>query len=218
MSGSLGAQRSNQRPECNPEDVNSDTRASGHEHGPDSLRMCRLCIYAAGMADVNARDVETLREQLGREPRGVRAIETRCPVGHPQVVRVYPLVDGEPFPTLFWLSCPSLVRQISQLEHQGLVSRLEELVARDDELRARYFDDHRAYIRERWNELSERDRGWIDDQALSDVYHERGIGGILNWASVKCLHLHYAHHLARANVLGAWIDKHYQIDPCQADR
>lgn len=170
------------------------------------------------MASVSARDMDALREQLGREPRGVRAIETRCPVGHPQVIRVYPLVDGEPFPTLFWLSCPSIVRQISQLEHQGLISEMETRVARDDPLRAQYLEDHRAYIRERWTELAERDRQWIRDQGLSDALLERGIGGMVNWTSVKCLHLHYAHHLARANVLGARIDARCDVAPCRTDR
>lgn len=169
------------------------------------------------MGDVSDRDLDLLRQQLGREPRGVRAIETRCPVGHPQVVRVYPWVDGGPFPTLFWLSCPSLVRQISALEHQGLIAHLEALIVGDDDLREGLFDDHRAYIEERWNELSAQDQQWIRDQRLTDVFLERGIGGILNWTSVKCLHLHYAHHLARANVLGAWIEAHFEIVACRAE-
>ena len=169
------------------------------------------------MADLHPSDLDTLREQLGREPRGVRAIETRCPVGHPQIVRVYPLVDGEPFPTLFWLTCPSLVRQISQLEHQGLIAKLEGLIAQDDDLRAGLFENHRAYIAERWNELSAGDQQWVRDQDLSDVFLERGIGGIFNWETVKCLHLHYAHHLARSNVLGAWIDEHFEIEDCRSD-
>ena len=167
------------------------------------------------MTDIHPSDLDTLREQLGRKPRGVRAIETRCPVGHPQVVRVYPLVDGEPFPTLFWLSCPSLVRQIAQLEHQGLIADLEALIARDDDLRAGLFENHRAYIAERWNELSARDRQGVRDRGMADVFWERGIGGILNWTTVKCLHLHYAHHRARANVLGAWIDGHREIVACR---
>ena len=169
------------------------------------------------MGEVSERDLAVLWEQLGREPRGVRAIETRCPVGHPQVIRVYPLTDGEPFPTLFWLTCPSLVRQISQLEHQGLIAELEALLVRDDDLREGLFEDHRAYVAERWNELSARDQQWIRDQGLSEVFLERGIGGVANWMSVKCLHLHYAHHLARANVLGAWIDAHYEIVACPSE-
>ena len=166
------------------------------------------------MADIHPSDLDVIREQLGREPRGVRAIETRCPAGHPQVVRVYPLIDGEPFPTLFWLSCPSLVRQIAQLEHQGRIADLEALIAQDDELRKELFANHRAYIDERWNELSALDRQWVRDQGLVDAFWERGIGGIFNWETVKCLHLHYAHHRARANVLGAWIDEHYEIVAC----
>lgn len=40
----------------------------------------------------------------------------------------------------------------------------------------------------------------------------RGIGGIRfeNPSSVKCLHTHYAHHLARpedGNLIGLWVDE-----------
>lgn len=38
----------------------------------------------------------------------------------------------------------------------------------------------------------------------------RGIGGIENPYSVKCLHTHYAHHLARpqdGNLIGQWVDE-----------
>jgi len=167
------------------------------------------------MVGVSPRDVDVLREQLGREPRGVRAVETRCPIGHPQVIRVYPLVEGAPFPTLFWLTCPALVAQISQLEHGGTIAELEAALARDDALRQEYKANHRTYVADRWHELSERDRRWVELQGLSDVFLERGIGGIRHWSTVKCLHLHYAHHLARANALGAWIDAHYEIAVCR---
>lgn len=37
---------------------------------------------------------------------------------------------------------------------------------------------------------------------------EVGIAGIRNFASVKCLHCHYAHYLARPehkNIIGQWV-------------
>ena len=40
---------------------------------------------------------------LGREPRGLEAIPVMDGDGHPRVIRVASLVDGKPFPTLFWL-------------------------------------------------------------------------------------------------------------------
>jgi len=93
---------------------------------------------------VSERDLKVLKEQLGRPPRGVLAIERRCPAGHPQVIRVYPLIDGEPFPTLFWLTCPEIVKQISRLEHESWIRKLEERIARDPEFRRRYHEAHKG--------------------------------------------------------------------------
>ena len=45
--------------------------------------------------------------QLGRAPRGLRAIAHTCPCGRPDVVETAPrLPDGSPFPTLYYLTCP----------------------------------------------------------------------------------------------------------------
>jgi len=152
---------------------------------------------------VSEAELQVIFEQLGRRPRGVCAIERCCPAGHPQVIRVYPLIDEKPFPTLFWLTCPNLVKQISRLEHLGVIEQLERLVERDPLFRNRYHEDHRAYIEERWRQLSERDRLFIQQQGLIPVFKERGIGGLRDWNTVKCLHMHYAHHKARENVIGA---------------
>ena len=167
---------------------------------------------------VSERDLQALEAQLGRPPRGVLAIERRCPAGHPQVIRVYPLIDGEPFPTLFWLTCPEIVKQISHLEHESWIRKLEERIARDPEFRRRYHEAHKAYIEERWRQLTERDRRRIEEQGLSDVFRKRGIGGLKSWDAVKCLHMHYAHFKARGqNPIGAWIEARFEIRECRED-
>jgi hypothetical protein len=164
---------------------------------------------------VTQRDLEILEVQLGRPARGVQALERSCPVGHPQVIRVYPLLDGRPFPTLFWLSCPALIRQISQLEYQGLIEILEGQIQRDRRLREHYHENHRDYIRERWAQLTQSDRCRIETQGLSRVYLRRGIGGLRDWSRVKCLHMHYAHHRARQNVIGQWLEQNFTLEPCR---
>jgi hypothetical protein len=164
---------------------------------------------------VDERDLRVIEEQLGRRPRGVLAVERRCPAGHPQVIKVYPLLGEEPFPTLFWLTCPEIVRQISRLEHEGWIERLEELIQSDPELRRRYHESHRAYLRERWETLLEPDRRWIEEHGLLEVFQKRGIGGLRDWDRVKCLHMHYAHHKARGNnPIGEWIEEHFEIREC----
>jgi len=164
---------------------------------------------------VSKDDLQRIEEQLGRRPRGVLSVERRCPAGHPQVIKVYPLIEKEPFPTLFWLTCPRIIQQISRLEHEGWIERLEELLQADPELRRRYHAGHRAYIRERWETLTERDRRWIEEQGLLEVFQERGIGGLRDWDAVKCLHMHYAHHKARGeNPIGEWVEKRFGIREC----
>jgi len=171
-------------------------------------------------SNISSEDLKRLEAQLGREPRSVLEISKRCPVGHPighpAVIKVHPLVDGEPFPTLYWLSCPELVKQISRLEHEGYIEKLEALIAADETMRERYFQNHRDYIEERWKVFSEEDKADIRSQGYEKLFSENGIGGIRNWETIKCLHLQYAHHLARENVIGRWIDEHFEITLCGA--
>jgi hypothetical protein len=177
---------------------------------------------SANTLPIEERDLEIIRRQLGRPPRGVIAIERRCRWGYPQVIKVYPLLHGEgeafPFPTLFWLTCPALIEQLSALEHRGYIKELEKQLAEDEELRQEYYQNHRDYIAERWAALTAEDRALVEERGLASVLKERGIGGLADWDRVKCLHLHFAHHLARENVLGRWIENHFPIEECSSER
>src|SRR3954470_17196306 len=65
-------------------------------------------------------DRATVEAQLGRPPRAFRRVVVRCPSGHPTVTEQSPYdKDGEPFPTMYWLTCPDLVAAISRLEAGG---------------------------------------------------------------------------------------------------
>ena len=134
----------------------------------------------------------------------------RCPVGHDLVLRCHPLRRDrerpEPFPTLFWLACDAVGAQIARLEYAGGVAEIERRIAADTELRARVHADHDAYIAERWALLSEAEQHRVAVAGLTRSLRERGIGGITNRDSVKCLHLHYAHHLARDSAIGELIE------------
>lgn len=171
------------------------------------------------MANVSAQDLKVLEEQLKRPPRNVISVETRCPAGHPQVILVYPLIkEGkrwEPFPTIYWLTCPSLVAQLAALEHVSWIRRLEREIRSDATLKRELEKNHKAYIEERWALLSDEDKQGIEKRGWTDIYLKRGIGGIENWNHLKCLHLHYAHHLARENVIGRWIHRMKTPQPCR---
>ena len=63
---------------------------------------------------IGRSDVAAVAAQLGREPRGLRAVAHRCPCGLPDVVETAPrLPDGSPFPTLYYLTCPRAAAAVS---------------------------------------------------------------------------------------------------------
>lgn len=138
------------------------------------------------------RDRLVLREQLGRPLRGEVRVVSRCPFGKPRVIGTPPLLpDGTPFPTLFWLTCPMLVKDVSRMESGDLRSLLRERL-RDADFadRLKRAEEDYAEERLRWAE-DERQR-----ELVREVFSGRmGIGGTVR-GGVKCLHAHLAHYLA----------------------
>ena len=148
----------------------------------------------------------------------IQTVETRCPAGHAQVLRCYPLRTGgtrfEPFPTLFWLVCPALVAAVSRLEHEGWIMRLTDKMRSDEALRAAVEQDHEAYAAERWELLSNEHRSEVTRRGLAAEIRGRGIGGIRNRDTLKCLHLHYGYHLARGSAIGRELEGLGVLRPC----
>lgn len=119
--------------------------------------------------------------QLGRPARAMRAVAHRCDCGLPDVVQTHPrLVDGTPFPTLYYLTCPRAAARVSRLEAAGVMREMSERLATDDELRTAYAAAHAAYLAER--------------NALEDLGSDASAGGMPE--RVKCLHALVAHSLA----------------------
>lgn len=107
----------------------------------------------------------------------------RCHLGIPMVIENHPrLEDGSPFPTLFWLTCPILVKRVSHLESGGEMARLNERLAVDEPLRARFAA---AIARMK----ARRDR----HEAIEDSGSPPGGGP----EKVKCLHAQVATELAQ---------------------
>ncbi|MCS6936403.1 MAG: DUF501 domain-containing protein [Candidatus Bipolaricaulota bacterium] len=163
-------------------------------------------------------DQTVIARQLGRPPRGKFDVSVRCPWGYPAVIRVAPLLrDGdsvEPFPTLFWLTCPILIEQLSRLEERGLIDQLESELARDPQLRHLYEEDHRRYTQEREALLSDDDRQTLSRLGWLDALRSRGIAGIADRTKVKCLHAQYAFHLARGGLIGRWLEERFRFSWC----
>jgi uncharacterized protein len=128
-------------------------------------------------------DLRVVEAQLGRRPRGTRAVAHRCPCGLPDVVETTPrLPDGTPFPTLYYLSCPRAVHECSRLESAGLMKEMNARLAGDPGLAERYRLAHEDYLRRR--------------EAIGQVEEIDGVsaGGLPT--RVKCLHVHVGHALA----------------------
>ena len=127
-------------------------------------------------------DVEAVRAQIGRRPRGLRGVAHRCPCGQPDVVETAPrLEDGTPFPTLYYATCPRLTSRIGSLEADGLMREQQDRLATDPEFAAAYRAAHETY-------LAERD-------AIEPLGTDVSAGGMPY--RVKCLHVHIAHALAK---------------------
>jgi len=154
------------------------------------------------MEPVSLRDTKIIARQLGRSPRGLVGISKRCVHGYPQVVTVSPLIDGKPFPTLYWLTCPFLFHAIASLEAGGMIRQLEQELRVNRGLAERLICAHRSYIEERRRLLSQDDIAFLEEKAILPALMERGIGGIADYSRIKCLHLHAAHALASDNPVG----------------
>lgn len=132
---------------------------------------------------VSEADLETLRRQLGRLPRGVVAIAARCVCGRPTVVRTAPrLPDGSPFPTTYYLTHPAAVKGCSTLEAEHLMDAFNARLAEDPELAAAYAAAHEDYLARR--------------AELGEPEEIVGISAGGMPTRVKCLHALLGHALA----------------------
>lgn len=154
--------------------------------------------------------VAQVTELLGRKPRGLRAVAVARDDGLPQVIRVASLVDGKPFPTLYWLVDPELNYRIDQLEAGGLIKRLQQLVDSDPALQTAMRGDHLAHIHQREAYLSADERRQLQAGGFAAVMAERGIGGIADFSRIRCLHTWYAAHLVEPNTIGRLLDAHWE--------
>lgn len=98
------------------------------------------------------------------------------------VIENHPVLDdGAPFPTLFWLTCPLLIKRASRLEATGCMARLNQRLGEEQHLRARL---GRAIARYR------------DRRDALEVVEDSGAPPGGGPERLKCLHAHLAHELA----------------------
>jgi hypothetical protein len=138
-------------------------------------------------------DAARVRELLGREPRGRYEVVVRDRDGDPVVLRNAPLLDdGTPMPTRYWLIGPDEIRRVGRLESEGGVDRAEA-----DVDPAELAEAHERYATERDAEIPDDHEG---------PRPSGGVGGTR--VGVKCLHAHWAWHLAGGDdPIGRWIER-----------
>lgn len=155
------------------------------------------------MGELRASDLDAVRQQLGREPTTPFTVVAHCAPGHPLVIRNDPVdADGRPFPTVFWLTCPTAVKAVARLESEGAIASFNERAASDAGFASALEHAHAEYARE-------RARGYPDAEAWG------GVGGTRR--GVKCLHAHYANHLGGgSDPVGAWVAE--RVEPLHEER
>lgn len=107
------------------------------------------------------------------------------------MIETHPLVEGEPFPTLYWLTCRRAIAAAGRLEADGRMREVNERLSSDADFRAAFDAANAEYV------------------ARRDALHVlEGAGGVGGGPSdrVKCLHAHLAHELAcGTNPVGKWV-------------
>jgi uncharacterized protein len=144
--------------------------------------------------DRDPHDHDRVAELLGRVPQSEFQVVVRDPDGEPVVLRNAPFLhDGTPMPTLFWLAGREATRRVSQLEADAGVRRAEAEIPPADVAAA-----HARYAAER------------DAMIPADHTGPRPSGGVAGTREgVKCLHAHYAYHLAGGDdPVGRWVAAH----------
>lgn len=127
-------------------------------------------------------DAVVVTRQLGRAPRGRWRVVARCSHGYPYAIATAPLTQqGAPFPTLFYLTCPHLVAEVSRLESEGGVEGWRSRIRLDASFRNQVLDADAGYRRARAVE-----GGGVDPVP------GLGTAGLRDPLAVKCLHAHVA--------------------------
>ena len=142
-----------------------------------------------GRADVG--DLEAVTRLLGRAPQGAFEVVVRGAGGGPVVIRNAPLLhDGTPMPTRHWLVGVAERLAVSRLEAAGGVGQAEAAVPPEEVAAA-----HRRAALERDAAIPP---GWEGPRPSG------GVGGTRRGG--KCLHCHYADHLAgTGDPVGRWV-------------
>ncbi|MCX7831516.1 MAG: DUF501 domain-containing protein [Actinobacteria bacterium] len=143
-------------------------------------------IISHSLNPAETEDEEFFKKVTGRYPHPDSVVLKRCRFGKPVAFASMPVSYGEPFPTMFWLTCPYLLKLCGKLESALLHRTLEAEIERTERLRKEFYEAQMKMI----NIRKEVARATFLDLPRSVL--ETGIGGVRNLMRVKCLHAHMA--------------------------
>ncbi|AZR74600.1 hypothetical protein BBF96_15190 [Anoxybacter fermentans] len=153
-------------------------------------------------------DKSIITKQLGRPPRNLIGVAVRCKDGIPQVIVTHPVIFHgeypEVFPTLYWLSCPRLVKEISRLEGTGAIEEIQDIIFNDPVLKNTLDEVYRIYADQRMALVKNPTLKLLKERHPSqyEVLLHSGVGGIMS-QGIKCLHTHFADYLVnKVNPVG----------------
>ena len=147
-------------------------------------------------------DVDVVTHQLGRLPEGMVCSSARCSYGLPTAIICSPVVmrggAAEPFPTMYWLTCPYLREKVGILEGGLHFKEIRERLksepgfARAVEAAAEAYRVKRLKL---YEGLPEELRAGIGEAATKSLLTS-GPGGIKSPVNIKCLHIYLASRLS----------------------
>lgn len=156
-------------------------------------------VFLAG--ELSSIDRSVVEGQLDSRSDNVIEIIKYCPTGYPMLLLVHPFWNEEPFPTIYWLSCPVLKERISKLEDQSYLSLFKQKAQGIQKYNSKLANAHRDYAQRRIELLdpSTLNQAKNISPDLYEMLVNSGVAGIRDKAGLKCLHGHYAHYLADGN-------------------
>lgn len=137
-------------------------------------------------------DLNVLAAIMKRRPRQVLSVSKRCEHNIPMAIISSPIMNGKPFPSMFWLTCRRLIRECGWFEAKGCHRKIELYLKRDFELRKEMLESQEKFRSFR-AEIANLLKIEID---IPQKSADTGIAGTSCLLSVKCLHAHTAAHLS----------------------
>lgn len=136
-------------------------------------------FFARRSAQLTVDGLLKVKDQLGYYPFNIIEIAALSKSLEPLVIKLYPLntnalggrytsksteeASSLPFPTMMWITCPSLHARVSHLEDLGWISIFQKHLLENPEAMQSMHNAHIAYANERWSLLSHADKVFVEE-------------------------------------------------------